>query len=664
MRSASSITASFIPLLLTAALASLVAGCGRDAGESERTASADARGTAPAAEGVAAAIATVPAGSGVAAALPSAVAASDWTPQLVPVAKRDIAATLARADALLQAAVTDAATAGDNGSGRATADAAPTAVSAAPPTTATTPAPESELQALSLYLSVLQSDAGNAAASAGVDQALTALHARGQRALDIGDLDAAGAVLPVLRRVRPDAPQTLEYAGKLQVAVEVAGLLQQAGRLAAAGKLVTPASGNATQQYRQVLLAQPDNAAAAAGLAGIETLLLGRAVGAAHEGRYQEADRLLAQASGVRPGSQAVQNVGSRIVEIRQHHADALLAQAFAEVDAGRPEPAQQLLDRLHTVSPSAQRLAELAERIEIARDYGRFRPGQNFSDPLASGGDGPPMRVVPAGAFAMGSGSDSDEHDDSERPRHQVRFARGFALARGEISVAQFARFIAATGYRTDAERDGNSTVYDERKGRLVTRARIDWRHDHLGKRAADELPVIHVSWNDAVAYSQWLTAETGHSYRLPSEAEAEYTIRAGSDGVYPWGDDAPPQVLGNLTGDGDRSRSKRSWANAFADYADGYWGPAPVHHFPANRFGLFDTVGNVSEWTLDCWHDGYRRAPEDGSAWINPGCAARVIRGASWASAPAQARSAFRLSAAPDTRNPRVGFRVVREI
>ena len=93
-------------------------------------------------------------------------------------------------------------------------------------------------------------------------------------------------------------------------------------------------------------------------------------------------------------------------------------------------------------------------------------------------------------------------------------------------------------------------------------------------------------------------------------------------------------------------------------------FWGAAPVRAYRANAFGLHDTEGNVSEWVEDCWHDSYARAPNDGSPWVNPGCNRRVIRGASWASAPDQARAAFRISASPEASNARVGFRVARDL
>ena len=125
-----------------------------------------------------------------------------------------------------------------------------------------------------------------------------------------------------------------------------------------------------------------------------------------------------------------------------------------------------------------------------------------------------------------------------------------------------------------------------------------------------------------------------------------------------------SPPDGAGNFTGDRDRSPGGRSWSNAFNDYGDGHWGPAPVASFQPNAWGLHDLAGNVSEWVADCWHDSYRRAPRDASAWVNPGCRMHVIRGGAWASSPDQTRSAWRAPAARDTTNARIGFRVVREL
>ena len=223
---------------------------------------------------------------------------------------------------------------------------------------------------------------------------------------------------------------------------------------------------------------------------------------------------------------------------------------------------------------------------------------------------------------------------------------------------------FVTASGYRTTATRRGYSMVYEHRNGNFVRRNGIDWRHDYEGGLAGEDVPVLHVSARDGDAYAEWLSNQSGHRYHLPSEAQFEYALRAGGTGRYPWGDGAPPAGAGNLTGADDRSPGGRSWHNAFPGYADGYWGVAPVGRFVANAYGLHDLAGNVSEWVADCWHDGYRRAPADGDAWLNPGCRERVMRGGAWASAPEQTRSAWRAPTRVDTTNARLGFRVAREL
>jgi formylglycine-generating enzyme required for sulfatase activity len=174
----------------------------------------------------------------------------------------------------------------------------------------------------------------------------------------------------------------------------------------------------------------------------------------------------------------------------------------------------------------------------------------------------------------------------------------------------------------------------------------------------------VVHVSWNDATAYVRWLASGTGKPYRLPSESEFEYALRAGRAAVYWWGDGVPPKALENLTGERDVSPRRRQWSTYFEGYEDGYWGPAPVGSFEGNPFGLNDMAGNVGEWVQDCWHDTFMRAPVDGSAWLNPGCRLRTIRGGYWASSPDQARAAYRLSANPDRHDARIGFRIARDL
>ena len=155
-----------------------------------------------------------------------------------------------------------------------------------------------------------------------------------------------------------------------------------------------------------------------------------------------------------------------------------------------------------------------------------------------------------------------------------------------------------------------------------------------------------------------------TGHRYRLLTEAEFEYALRAGQQWRFPWGDEARQQAVENVAGEADRSPTGAEWTLSVKGHGDGFWGPAPVGQFAANDFGLHDMGGNVSEWTEDCWHDNFVRAPKDGSAWVNRGCNQRVVRGGAWTSTPQLARSAHRQAHPPHWADVQVGFRVARDL
>ena len=518
--------------------------------------------------------------------------------------------------------------------------------------------------ALTLYLSVLETEPDNAEAKAGVDKVAEAMVKRGEQALQAGRFNEAARAVQVVTTLRPEDPGLVALKAKVDAGREVALLLGEAQRLAGAGRVVEPAGENAAALYREVLRTDPQNSAAQAGLDKLESDLIAQATAAAEAGNYAESDRLLADAGKVRPGSSAVQNASTRIVELRQGRAGELLQQAGAAIDAGDLERAEQLLAQLDQVSAQQQGVDDLRARIDNARHYASLKPGQAIRDDLSSGGNAPEVVVIPVGEFQMGSPENEPGRKSNEGPRHRVNIRRGFAMGRTEVTVGQFRAFVNATGYRPTSEAGTGSSIYDEKTGSMIDKSGVTWEDDHGGKRADANLPVIHVSWNDAKAFVDWLSRETGEVYRLPSEAEFEYVVRAGSNDMYPWGNGNPPRVVGNLTGDGDRSASRRNWVNAFQDYDDGYWGPAPVRSFEPNRFGIYDMAGNVSEWVEDCWHDNYQRAPADGTAWVNPGCTRRVLRGASWASAPDQVRSAFRLNASATTVSPRLGFRVARDL
>lgn len=517
--------------------------------------------------------------------------------------------------------------------------------------------------ALSLYRDVLAGDANNAKASAGVAAVAAALVARARTALARGDVVTAQRDADRVTLLRADEPDLAALRHALDTGWEVAGLIERGRRYESVGALIAPPGANAAVAYRHALALTPDGAAAQAGLDRVEGGFIARALADANAARYPQAEQGLRDAARVQGGSPALREARASLLAIRQRHAQLLAAQADAALDAGDADRAQPLLARIDYAMPGSPLIARVRSRITNVRLYGRHLPGQTFSDTLSAGGRGPEMVVIPIGRFRMGSADTEAGHDADESPSRTIVFTHGFAMARTEVTVGQFGRFVRAAKYQTDAERSGSSMVYDEGKGKLVARDGVSWRDDYLGRPATDAMPVLHVSWNDARAYTIWLSSQATRLYRLPSEAEYEYALRAGSTSIYPWPDTDPPHDVGNLAGR-DRSPGGRRWGDAFADYADGYWGPAPAGKFKANAFGLYDMVGNVSEWVMDCWHDGYRRAPVDASAWVNPGCTQHVIRGASWASAPTQARSAWRGHGNAGDASARIGFRVVREL
>jgi formylglycine-generating enzyme required for sulfatase activity/CRP-like cAMP-binding protein/chromosome segregation ATPase len=243
-------------------------------------------------------------------------------------------------------------------------------------------------------------------------------------------------------------------------------------------------------------------------------------------------------------------------------------------------------------------------------------QPSRTFRDTLLGGGAAPVMVELRADSFTMGSGSTSPRFE--ERPRHRVKLSR-FAISKHEVTFAQYDRFVQATGRARPA---------DEGWGR--------------GTR-----PVINVSWQDAVAYCQWLSAQTGAHYRLPTEAEWEFAARAGSNKRFWWG---------NEVGE--------NHANCFD--CGGQWSgseTARVGSFAMSPFALHDMAGNVMEWVQDCFQPGYANAPLDGSAVVTGDCSSRVVRGGSYSSPADLLRSASRDKRAPGAQLDNLGFRVVRQ-
>jgi len=252
------------------------------------------------------------------------------------------------------------------------------------------------------------------------------------------------------------------------------------------------------------------------------------------------------------------------------------------------------------------------------------------FRDVITSVDFGPEMVVIPPGTFLMGPGTGILEPKEKEElPQHTVTLTKPFAIGKYPVTFEEFDYFRKSTDFSSP-----NSSC--EGWGR--------------GKR-----PVINISWASAHIYCGWLTEQTGHHYRLPSESEWEYACRAGSATVFPLGATITPKQA-NYDG---RQNYRLGELGQYRKRT------LPVDYtFPDNAFGLSQMIGNVWEWCEDRWHGGYLGAPSDESPWTNGASENRVIRGGSWYSGPHWLRSASRAWWLSDGRDEHIGFRLVRDI
>lgn len=228
-----------------------------------------------------------------------------------------------------------------------------------------------------------------------------------------------------------------------------------------------------------------------------------------------------------------------------------------------------------------------------------------------------PEIVVLPKGEFLMGSIEDDELAFDGERPQHAVRIGYRLAVGRYPVTFQEWGACVA----------DAGTTHLPNDQG---------WGRERK--------PVINVSWEDAQQYLSWLSRKTGQIYRLLTEAEWEYAARSGTKTPYWWGDDITPKQ---------------------ANYDDsGVEQTTVVGSYRESPFQLCDMIGNVWEWTEDCWNRTYVGAPADGSAWTAGDCSRRVIRGGSWVNDLRNLRCSSRGRYLSNKRDGNVGFRVVRTL
>ena len=214
--------------------------------------------------------------------------------------------------------------------------------------------------------------------------------------------------------------------------------------------------------------------------------------------------------------------------------------------------------------------------------------------------------------------------------PPHRVNILKPFAIGRYEIKFNEWHSCL---------------------REKFCTHTPDDHKWGMIGR------PVINVTWSQAKTFTSWLSRKTGRTYRLPSEAEWEYAARGGTTTEFWWGD-KPGNKMANC-----RDCVSRQCCTA-KDYSCCSHSTKPVGSFPANPYGVYDTAGNVFEWTEDCWNPSHKGAPVDGRTRSAGDCMNRVIRGGSFYYVNQVARSFYRSKNPPNVKSYWLGFRVVREL
>ena len=362
-------------------------------------------------------------------------------------------------------------------------------------------------------------------------------------------------------------------------------------------------------------------------------------------------------------------------------------------MSSGRGSLSLKQLDELMTMYPKTQIFDPVGywtpERVKAAmKEMGKDMPTPKKHTADLGGGMKMELVLIPAGKFKMGSGESAkdtaaffnktyrenfppdggggleEDFFKNEHPQHAVSITKPLFMGMHPITRGQFKQFVADTAYKTDTEKDKKLLAWgwDSEKKQFSNDKKYSWKN--TGFKQTDKHPVVNVTWNDALAFCKWLSKKEGKNYRLPTEAEWEYTYRAGTTTRYPTGDD--PKSLSKVGELADLTdvtvRAKIPDWKYMIRATDNYVFTSPVGKSRPNAFGLYDMDGNAFQWCADWYGDKYYAAsPADDPSGPDSGTD-RVIRGGTWNFRPLGARSAERNKTEPDSRNCSAGFRVVR--
>lgn len=411
------------------------------------------------------------------------------------------------------------------------------------------------------------------------------------------------------------------------------GKLKQAIALAEQALILTPDDAR-IEKYRNELtdaLAQRD--ALAHILTECNAMLEGKTLDL---DQLQQATSCFRRALAINPDHQPAQDALAKIGNAYAERAST----ALSEHDL---EDAERALSALRELQPEHPRLADLTRDLDLTQRH------------LL-----PEMLAIQGGCFNMGSPSNEAGREPDER-QHRV-CVDDFMLAKFEVQVSDFERFVQDTQYRTDAERGVGGQygcwTFDAENATAAWQyqAWAQWRKPTQQPPNRPKAPVACVSWNDTRAYIAWLNQQTGRGFRLPTEAEWEYAARAGTRSSRYWGNGIDQDACRNAS----VADEGHGWADGFPCDDQHEW-VAPTGQFGANPFGLHDMLGNLWEWTCSVYDADFSGSEK--VCALPTSDAARVMRGGAWNSGPSAVRSAYRNRNFPEARYSFVGFRLAQD-